>query len=255
MTREPYSRALFDWKALGLIAMLALVAVLVWYSRRPAVVPLLPELRPFAEKYGPSRNSQFGEEWLIRDFFQDKRDGIFVDVGANHHQSLSTTYYLEVALGWSGIAVEPLAQFAEGYAKHRPRTKFRPFFVSDASDQQAKLYVLKHNTLISSGDKSFTERWGGTAESVTAPTITLNDLLAAEKIDRVDFLSMDIETWEPKALAGFDIQRFRPALVCIESHEEVLQQILDYFAHNQYVLVGKYLKADEHNLYFTPLRE
>src|SRR5688572_30099919 len=100
MTREPHSRALFDWKALGLIAMLALVAVLVWYSSRPAVVPLLPELRPFAEKYGPSRNSQFGEEWLIRDFFQDKRGGIFVDVGANHHQSLSTTYYLEVALGW-----------------------------------------------------------------------------------------------------------------------------------------------------------
>lgn len=255
MTRVSHSRALFDWKALGLIGMLALVAVLVWYSSRPAVVPLLPELRPFAEKYGPSRNSQFGEEWLIRDFFQDKRGGIFVDVGANHHQSLSTTYYLEVALEWSGIAVEPLAQFAEGYATHRPRTKFRPFFVSDASDQQAKLYVLKHNTLISSGDKSFTERWGGTAETVTAPTITLNDLLAAEKIDRFDFLSMDIETWEPKALAGFDIQRFRPALVCIEAHEEVLQQLLDYFAQNQYVLVGKYLKADEHNLYFTPLRK
>ena len=254
MTRKPNSRALFDWKALALLALLVLAAGYSWYSTRPVLVPVLPELRPFAEKYGPSRNSQFGEEWLIRDFFQDKRGGIFVDVGANHHQLLSTTYYLENALAWSGIAVEPLAQFAEGYAVHRPRTKFRPFFVSDASDQEATLYVLKHKTLVSSADKSFTERWGSNAEAVTTPTITLNDLLTAEKIDRFDFLSMDIETWEPKALAGFDIQRFRPALVCIEAHEEVLQQILDYFTHNQYVLVGKYLKADENNLYFSPLQ-
>jgi hypothetical protein len=33
----------------------------------------------------------------------------------------------------------------------------------------------------------------------------------------------------------------------------VRQQILDYFARSGYVIVGKYLPADEHNLYFKPL--
>jgi hypothetical protein len=42
--------------------------------------------------------------------------------------------------------------------------------------------------------------------------------------------------------------------VCIEAHSEVRQQILDYFARNGYVIVGKYLPADEHNLYFMPLK-
>lgn len=36
---------------------------------------------------------------------------------------------------------------------------------------------------------------------------------------------MDLELHEAAALAGFDIQRFRPALVCIEGHPEVRQQI------------------------------
>src|SRR5690348_619075 len=35
------------------------------------------------QKYGPSKSSQFDEEWIVRDFFQDRRGGTFVDVGAN----------------------------------------------------------------------------------------------------------------------------------------------------------------------------
>jgi hypothetical protein len=89
---------------------------------------------------------------------------------------------------------------------------------------------------------------------MSVPTITLNDLLPKHGIEKFDFLSMDIELSEPKALAGFDLRRFSPQLVCIEAHDEVRQFILDYFARNGYVIVGRYLPADEHNLYFTPLR-
>jgi hypothetical protein len=77
-------------------------------------------------------------------------------------------------------------------------------------------------------------------------------LLDAERVTSIDFLNMDIEQSEPKALAGFDIQRFRPALVCVEAHPEVRQQILDYFAAHGYTVVGKYLRVDTQNLYFTP---
>jgi hypothetical protein len=55
-----------------------------------------------------------------------------------------------------------------------------------------------------------------------------------------------------KTLKGFNIERFRPALVCIEAHPEVRQQILDYFSHHNYVVVGKYLRADLASLYFSP---
>jgi hypothetical protein len=84
------------------------------------------------------------------------------------------------------------------------------------------------------------------------PTITLNDLLESENVRNIDFISMDIELWEPKALAGFDLLKYRPSLVCIEGHPEVRQQLLDYFHERNYVLIGKYVRADLYNLWFTP---
>jgi hypothetical protein len=63
---------------------------------------------------------------------------------------------------------------------------------------------------------------------------------------------MDIELSEPKALAGFDIQRFKPSLACVEAHPQVRQQILDYFAAHHYNVVGKYLRVDTLNLWFMP---
>ena len=84
-------------------------------------------------------------------------------------------------------------------------------------------------------------------------TTSLDDVLERNRITHVDFLTMDIELAEPKALAGFSIQRYRPALACVEAHPEVRQQVLDYFTRNRYVVIGRYLRADDHNLWFTPL--
>src|SRR5579872_4302470 len=89
-----------------------------------ATYPPLPEGAELARRYGPTRNSEHEEEWIIRDFFQDQREGTFVDVGANDYRLASNTYFLETALGWSGLAIEPQRQFADGYAKYRPHAKF-----------------------------------------------------------------------------------------------------------------------------------
>ena len=74
------------------------------------------ELEALRARYGPKHFSEREEEWIIRDFFQDRRGGTFLDVGANHYQDASKTFYLESQLGWSGLAVEPQTQFAAGYA-------------------------------------------------------------------------------------------------------------------------------------------
>jgi hypothetical protein len=233
-------------------AVAAAIALTPLIQSRSTAPARHPEAEWFATTYGPDQHSQFGEEWLIRDFFGGKRNGVFVDVGASHYREFNNTYYLESELGWSGLAIDPLTQFAEGYRLHRPRTRFHALFVSDRSNAEAKIYFLKDRTRVTSADPHFTGRHGENPVELTTPTITLNDLLTQEGLAAIDFLSMDIELAEPRALAGFDIRRFRPALVCIEAHEEVRQAILDYFARNDYVLVGKYLRADTQNLYFTP---
>ena len=223
------------------------------YRLQPYLSRGSAELQPLATRYGSARNSRYGEEWMLRDFFQDRRGGVFVDVGANHYQRESNTFYLETQLGWSGLAIEPQIKFAADYRAHRPLTTFVPLFVSDVSHRQATLYVPS-NDLIASFDKHFAETESqSSANPVSSQTTTLDDILDHHAIREVDFLSMDIELHEPQALKGFSIERFHPALVVVESHPPVRQQILDYFTSHRYVVIGKYLRADTENLWFAPI--
>ena len=209
------------------------------------------EVDALKSKYGPARNSAGVEEWIVRDFFGGRRGGVFLDVGANHHQRFSNTYYLETELGWSGVAIEPQTEFADGYRQYRPRTTFVPLFVSDVSDLTATLYVTP-NSLWASGSRDSLEMMGRTAVARSVKTTTLDDILDRLEINRVDFVSMDIELAEPKALAGFSIQRFTPALVAVEAHPPIRQQLLDYFAQHEYAVVGKYWRVDSENFWFAP---
>jgi hypothetical protein len=72
-----------------------------------------PAVRELVENHGQVHYTENAEELIIRDFFQDRRDGFFVDIGANHYKIASTTYYLERHLGWRGIAVDALDEFGD----------------------------------------------------------------------------------------------------------------------------------------------
>lgn len=193
------------------------------------------ELSPIEAEYSPERFSRNGEEWLIRDFFNDRTGGVYLDVGANHYRNEYDTYFLEQRLGWSAVATDALEEFAGDYAEHRPRTKF---FVPDA------------NTLVASVSKDVTVREGAPGKARRLGTTPLHALLEQAGIQKLDLVSMDIELSEPKALAGFGIDRFLPELVCVVAHPDVRQQILDYFTSHRDVVVGKYPRVAAKNLYF-----
>jgi FkbM family methyltransferase len=229
----------------------AFSALLAWITAR-SYYSVHDETRAFRALYGRARLSQYDEELFIRDFFGNRRGGFFLDVGANDFRRYNNTYFLETELGWSGIAVDALDEFAAGYRQHRPRTQFFAFFVSDISDSNVQFWAREDETLVASSDH---ELAGTGATPHKVQTITLNDLLDRNGIRKVDFVNMDVELAEPKALAGFDISRFRPDFLCVEAHVPVRQAILDYFAAHNYVVVGRYLRADQHNLYFTPTHE
>lgn len=213
------------------------------------------ELKSIASRYGPDHYSRYVEEWLIRDFFGDRRGGVFLDVGASHYKQDSNTYYLEHELGWSGLAVDALPEYADDYSIYRPRTRFVAMFASDVDNSSITLFEPTHEKRITSLDRDFTSLKGELGTSRTVPTATLNRLLTEAGISSIDFLSMDIELAEPLALAGFDIDRFRPQLVCIEVHPQVRQQVFDYFASHSYVMEAKYFRVDPTNVYFRPLTQ
>lgn len=196
--------------------------------------------------------SQFDEELIIRDFFNDRRDGIFIDVGCAYAIDASTTYYLEQHLGWTGIGIDALPEYAEGWAASRPNSLFVDYAVTDHSGDTLTFYRARVPT-VSSLRSEMVERWQGPApEEIKVTTITLDKLLDDNKIKRIDFMSMDIEGAEPDALKGFDIERFKPELVCIETGTDpaIDRQISAYFSEHNYERIGEYMRYDIRNWYF-----
>jgi FkbM family methyltransferase len=217
--------------------------------------PASPASAPAASAIlaGKPLYSQHNEELVVRDFFQDRRDGVFLDVGCASPIEDNNTYYLEKHLGWSGLAVDALPEFAQPWERKRPRSRFFNFYVSDHAGTVEPFYRSALRG-VSSGRKDQKGPGGKQVplQEIQVPTTTLNKLLDTNGVTRLDFLSMDIEGHEPAALAGFDIKRFRPALACVETKPANRDTITRYFAANGYERLDRYLEHDTVNWYFAP---
>jgi hypothetical protein len=252
---RPGNRRFDAWEVL-LVAALAGVAGLSIGSRREAVTARPVWIIDGASqarleaKYGSERYSAGLEEYLIREFFRDERDGVFVDVGAYDAKQGSNTYRLERDFGWSGLAIDADADVAASYAS-RPRSRFVLAFVDAADSGEATFFSGDGGA--SSGTKAFTEQFGALRGSRAVPRRALASILREHGVNRIDFMSMDIELSEPAALGSFPIGEYSPRLVCVEAHPQTRQWLLDYFARNGYVVVGDFLQADSLNLWFKPL--
>ena len=215
----------------------------------PRALPDKVDLAALRAAYGEARYSQDDEETLIRAFFQDRRGGFFLDVGAGDPVRHSTTYYLEKHLGWTGIAIDAIAEYADAYAKERPGTRFFTYFVGDKSDMAHDFYVSEDRNFSSA---TGADPRGGVYQKRKVTTIALDDLLGRERVSHLDFLSMDIEGSERIALAGLDVARYRPELVCVEiSSPELGRAIAEYFALRGCREVSAYRAVDWINRYYS----
>lgn len=196
---------------------------------------------------GEKLYSYGNEELIIRDFFQDRRDGFFVDIGCAWPIKNSNTYYLEKNLGWSGLAVDGLADYAEGWRTSRPRSKFLNFLVTERSDNLEKFYkagIWGRST----AEKDFAKDLNVIGE-LQVPGITLDDLLARNGVEHVALLSIDVEGHTKAVLAGFDLKRWRPELVCVEDDGML---VVPWFKERGYEPIARYRLRDIANWYFAP---
>jgi FkbM family methyltransferase len=200
-----------------------------------------------------NRYSQHGEELVIRDFFQDRTGGVFLDVGCAWPVEFSNTYFLERELGWTGIGVDGLPDYEPRWRKRRPKSRFLNFIVTDHSGTIESFYrpVSRDLLGISSSSEKNPAHPKVEYEQIRVPTITLDALLEQNGVSKIDLLSMDIEGGEPLALAGFDIERFRPELAVVEVHGATRDPVVAYFRAHGYDRMEKYSEFDPVNYYFS----
>ncbi len=194
--------------------------------------------------------SQHDEELVVRDFFQDRRKGTFLDVGCAWPIKHSNTFYLEHRLGWSGIGVDALPDYAATWKTRRQRSRFFQYAVTEKGGETISFFrsELLGISMLRPAQEHLDR--GVKYEEIKVPTITLTALLEQAGLAKIDFLSMDIEGAELPALAGFDIARFKPELACIESKPENRAKLDAYFAANGYERLERYIQREPVNFYY-----
>jgi FkbM family methyltransferase len=154
--------------------------------------------------------------------------GFFVEAGGNDGYTQSNTYALERRHGWRGILVEPVPELARACALERPGAHVvRAALVADPAGREVTLRFGGLMTLIVDARKG-DEAWVAAAHEVgqeepphefTAPARTLSSILDEAGAPEVDLLSLDVEGYEPQALAGLDLERHAPRYVLVEMRD------------------------------------
>jgi FkbM family methyltransferase len=193
---------------------------------------LLKRLLPYAVRttlppssfYRPFSDCQVrGLDAIYNAAFGNSKHGVFVEVGAYDRQFVSNTCFL-ADLGWRGVYVEPIPEFAAACAKRHQRnpdvTVVNAAVGSEAGTTELHLagVLSTRNDNVYSAYQNIS--WAKNLIShhkVTAPIITLNGLLDEHKIPNgFELLVVDVEGGEPDVFAGFDLVRWKPKMLIIE---------------------------------------
>jgi FkbM family methyltransferase len=152
---------------------------------------------------------------LVREFLGDT-PGTFIEVGANDPFRGSQTWHLEEA-GWNGLLVEPLSEHADRLRQNRKAQVAEAACVGpELAGKTLALNVAGPGGVQSTLAEEFVEPEIAAEEARNVEAATLDALLEKFAIDRVDFLSVDVEGLELDVLRGFSLERYRPRLILLE---------------------------------------
>lgn len=194
------------------------------------------------------------EKKLIREYFDNKKNGYFVEVGANDPTAvISQSWHLESLLQWSGILVEPNPTLAKRCQELRPKsTSFACACVDDEKLEHVTLYVplregeeMDVHAGISKNIDDFNYQQH---REIIVPCRTLNSLLEEDGATCIDLLSIDVEGAELEVLKGFDIQKYQPRLILLEDKHLYLTKH-HYLKKRGYTLV----KRTGFNFWYIPM--
>ena len=70
-------------------------------------------------------NGQAEQDKFVVNVLNNKKNGYFLEIGANHPIKINNSYLLETKYNWKGIMVECENEFLPLYKQHRPNSNLR----------------------------------------------------------------------------------------------------------------------------------
>ena len=193
------------------------------------------------------------DEWLFDNYFKNKTDGFFFEIGADDGIDKSNTKFYE-ELGWRGICIEPSPKRYKLLTQNRDCI-CENYALSDSINEVefmdiagwgkglsgiVEKYDQRHKSRI---DLELTHTQNKGNEIIKVKTDILPNLLRKHGVKKVDFCSIDTEGSEFDIIRTIDFDEFYFGLFLIENNYGD-SRVRDFLEAKGYELVTK-LTIDE----------
>ena len=165
--------------------------------------------------------SQFFQDIFVLSMLNFKKEGYFVEFGAEDGINISNSYLLEKKFEWNGILAEPARGSHESLIQNRD-VHIDFDCVWHSSNEKIIFWEFSFGSLsgipigLKSREKQINRYLKGKKE-YTVNTVSLNELLERYNAPReMDYLSIDTEGTELEIIRTFDFNKYQFSVITIE---------------------------------------
>ncbi|MHA1696289.1 MAG: FkbM family methyltransferase [Candidatus Helarchaeota archaeon] len=198
--------------------------------------------------------SQYGQDKFLNEkIFVDNKKRFFLELGADDGIENSNTLFFEKEKKWNGICIEPREIAFLKLRKNRncicekicitdKNTKKDFLEINGSSSQLSGLYDKFDKTHLQRiNRKTIKDKLEN--KVIQVECLTLNQVLGKHKINKVDYLSLDVEGGELDILKSINFNLINISVISVENNycDVNIQKFLE---KNNYTLI-KRIKIDE----------
>ena len=174
----------------------------------------------FLVKSGKKTYAQLFEDYFLNKYLSNKKEGFYVDVGANDPGVLNNTNHFCLK-GWRGINIEPNSRLHEKFLIERPRDINLNMGVGTEKNK-ASFFSFDADvySTFSEEEAQNREKAGYKITEIKEVEIDRLENILAKNLPEntiIDFISIDAEGLNLTCLQTNNWDKFRPKFICIET--------------------------------------
>ena len=181
-----------------------------------------------------------GEDIQILNYFKNRNNGFYVDVGCYHPIHRNNTFLL-YKKNWKGINIDISKFSIDLFNFLRPDDLNYNYAVSN-KNKKIKVFYQKELSQLSTIEIEQAKKvFQGYIKEKEIDAFTLDEILLNDKYknSKIDFLNIDVEGADYKVLEGLSFEKFKPELICIEIHDKEIKKskIFKFLENENYKLI------------------
>ena len=180
--------------------------------------------------------SMLGEDIFINNFFKNKKNGTYLDVGAYHPLEGNNTYLLYKEKNWQGVNIDVNPLSIKLFQRSRKRDLNINSAISSKKGITTVYFRKKINMLNTLSKKIAKIQFKNGFQNKKIKSNTLNNILSKSEYSnkKIDFFNLDVEGHELQVLKSMDLKKYKPTLICVEihNHEEMFNHNTSYIKRN-----------------------